>query len=69
MNAIKTYYEDIPESIKVPADFAHRKGEIIIILDEDIPSSKNKKLKDFFGAIPDFPERADQGNYEERDEL
>ena len=66
MNAIKTHYDDLPETIKIPDEFVHKKGEIIIIIDEDIQNKKKKKLSDFFGSIPDFPERFSQGEYEDR---
>jgi len=69
MNAIKKTYNEIPETINVPKDFIHKKGEIIFIIDDEADSVKNKTLKDFYGAIPDFPERAAQGDYEKREDL
>ena len=69
MNAIKTMYEDIPEINKIPEEFVHKKGEIIIIIDEQFTHENRKKLTDFYGTIPDFPERFSQGNYEERESL
>jgi hypothetical protein len=68
MNAIRTIYEDLPELVKMPKDFVHRKAEIIIIL-EDKVRVKRKSLSEFFGIIPDFPERFSQGGYEERESL
>jgi len=69
MNAIKKTYNEIPETINVPKEFIHKKGEIIFIVeDEDLPV-KNRSLMDFYGSIPDFPERADQGEFEKREEL
>ena len=55
----------MPEIINVPKEFIHRKGEVIIILDEAVPK-KASFLKDFYGSIHDFPERAPQGDFEER---
>ena len=46
-----------------------QKGEIIIIIDEQFTHENRKKLTDFYGTIPDFPERVSQGNYEERESL
>ena len=69
MNAIKKTYDEIPEIINVPKEFINRKGEIIFIVEDEERPGRNKTLKDFYGAIPDFPERADQGEYEKRDEL
>ena len=66
MNATKTIYEEMPETISIPREFVHKRGEIIIITDENMPSGKSKPLKDFFGILPDFPERLSQGEYEKR---
>ena len=69
MNAIKKIYNELPETIDVPEEFIHKKGEIIFIMEDDLQPVKNKTLKDFYGAIPDFPERNSQGDYEKREEL
>ena len=69
MNAIRTLYNDIPETIKIPKEFIHKKGEIIIMMDEPFELKSRKRLKDFFGAISDFPERFPQGEYEKRKNL
>jgi hypothetical protein len=68
MNAIRTTYEDLPELVKMPKDFVHRKAEIIIIIEDKLRKNK-KSLREFFGIIPDFPERFSQGGYEERESL
>jgi len=68
MNAIKTLYDDLPETIQIPPDFVHKKAEIIIFIDEE-PEQSNKRLIDFFGICPDFPERFPQGNFETRESL
>ena len=65
MNTVKKIYADMPEIINVPKEFIHRKGEVIIILDDE-PPKKASFLKDFYGSIPDFPERVPQGDFEER---
>ena len=69
MNAVKQLYNDIPETITVPKEFIHQKGEIIIMMDDSLQLKSEKKLKDFFGSIPDFAERSPQGEYEERENL
>jgi len=69
MNVIKTTYSELPETINVPKEYVHKKGKVIIILDENIQCLSKKSLKDFYGAIPDFPDRACQGIYEKREEL
>ena len=72
MDALKKNYDDIPETIKIPKQFTHKKGEIIILTD-DVPqktdTSSKRRLLDFYGAIPDFPERFKQGEYEGRKKL
>jgi hypothetical protein len=64
MNTVKKIYADMPETISIPKEFIHKRGEVIIMLDDGVV--KKTFLKDFYGLIPDFPERASQGNYEER---
>ncbi len=66
MEALKTSYDNIPAMIPVPKEFVHKKGEIIFIVDSKVAPNRKKSLKDFFGMIPDFPERSLQGDYEER---
>ena len=69
MNAVRQLYNDIPETILIPKEFIHKKGEVIIMMDESPQLKSEKKLKDFFGSIPDFPERLPQGEYEDRESL
>ena len=69
MNTVKKKYNEIPETIDVPREFIKKKGEIIFIIDDEIQPAKGKSLKDFFGAIPDFPDRTEQGDYEKREEI
>jgi len=69
MNVTKKVYEEIPDKINIPKEFIHKKGEIIIIIDDDLSREKKKLLKDFFGILPDFPERPLQGEYEKREIL
>jgi asparagine synthetase A len=69
MNAIKKTYDEIPETVKVPEEFINKKGEIIFIIEDELQFVNKKTLKDFYGTIPDFPERSAQGEYEKRDEL
>lgn len=67
-NAFKTTYESLPDKISVPDDYVHKRAEVIILLDED-PSPVTRFISEFFGTIPDFPERDEQGRYEIRDSL
>jgi len=72
MNTLRQRYEDMPETIKVPRQFIHKKGEIIILTDsesKEAVAGTARRLIDFYGTIPDFPERFPQGQYEKRDEL
>lgn len=61
MNAMRTTYEDLPETVTltIPNDMAHKRAEIIVLVDEP-RAAAGKSLTDFFGSIPDFPERAPQ---------
>jgi hypothetical protein len=69
MKAIKTTYDDLPETIIIPKEFVHKKAEIIIIVEDSAKKYTKNKLVDFFGTIPDFPDRQLQGDFEERDSL
>ena len=63
MQAIKTIYDDLPGTITIPDKWIHRKAEVIIILEDEAPKSK-KYFIDFFGILPDSPDRFPQGVYE-----
>lgn len=65
---IKTSYEALPETISVPQEYVNRRAEVIILLENEAPTEA-RQISEFFGAIPDFPDREDQGSYEERTPL
>jgi len=44
-------------------------AEIIVLIEENSISRDNKTLKDFYGSIPDFPEREPQGDFEKRESI
>ncbi|MCI0513079.1 hypothetical protein L0128_07710 [candidate division KSB1 bacterium] len=69
MDATKTIYQSLPETFLIPKAFVHKKGEIIILIDDESTSPKPRFLKEFFGILPDFPERSHQGEYEPRELL
>lgn len=85
MKTIRRIYERMPEAIDVPPELRSRRAEVIILpLDEiaDTDRLESKGVDDqsesemtdplitqFFGCLPDFPEREPQGEYEIREEL
>lgn len=69
MYAIRKSFDDLPEKIIVPPELIHKKGEIIIMVDDYSEKKDKKFLKDFFGIMADFPERSPQGDYEKREPL
>jgi len=81
MKTIRRIYERMPETISVPPELRSRRAEVIIlpldeIADVDEPESKavesevaDPLITQFFGSLPDFPEREPQGEYEIREEL
>ena len=69
MEALKTTYRDIPPLIPVPKEFVHRSGEVIFIIDKAKKEKKKKYLKEFYGTIPDFPDRVSCGDYDKRKSL
>jgi hypothetical protein len=62
-DAIKTSYEALPETIAVPREYVNRRAEVIILLENEVPG-QSRFMSEFFGSIPDFPEREDQGTHE-----
>ncbi len=72
MDAVRKIYDDVPDTIPVPPELRHRKVEVIILPLDEV-GSKNKATgetrqdtAELFGALPDFPERYPQGDYEKR---
>lgn len=67
MNAVTSIYKNAPTSIPVPEEFQKKNIEVIFLPVED--EKKKIDISIFFGAIPDFPERAQQGELQTRDSL
>lgn len=65
MNAVKSIYKNAPNSIPVPKEFQKKNIEVIFLPLED--ERKTTNISSFFGALPDFPERAPQGELQTRD--
>ena len=59
--------------LRLPAEFLRQTVEVIILpfgeYAPQTPPGRHQALADFFGILPDFPERAAQGEYEKRDRL
>ena len=68
MNTVKKIFINTPEIIEVPEEFVNKKTEIIFISD-DSHYIKNKSIGDYFGCLPDFPEKEDAGCFELREQL
>ena len=69
MNAVKTLYKELPENITIPKEFVNKKAELIILIEDVKHTKRRKKLSDFSGAIPDFPDRYPQGEHDNREHL
>ena len=65
MNAIKSIYKNAPTSIPVPEEFQKKNIEVIFLPIED--EKKATDISKFFGALPDFPERAPQEQHQKRE--
>lgn len=65
MNAVKSIYKDAPVTISVPKEFQHKSIEVIFLPVEEEKQAVN--ISNFYGALPDFPEREPQGNFETRE--
>lgn len=68
-NAVKNIFEDMPEIIRVPKEFVHKRCTVIFTEFDEEETIAKPVLEDFYGALPDFPERSQQGDYETRDVL
>ena len=72
--AFRQIHEQLADVIAVPAELRNRRTEVIFLA-IDSPESPlcadgNEFTADqFFGSLPDFPERAPQGAFETRLEL
>ncbi len=67
MIAIKNIYKNAPDSIPVPDEFISKDIEVIFL-----PVEKKQDTTDiirFYGAIPDFPDRDEQGKLPEREQF
>jgi hypothetical protein len=75
MEAIRQIYESGPEliSIAIPPELQRRRLEVIILPLEETDALKskltNEEVVKLFGSLPDFPDRAPQGEYETRLDL
>ena len=77
MQAIRQIYESVPDSIQIPPELRRRRVEVIILpLDEGGPTpmrpdsvGPDEGIAQFFGSIPDMPEREVLRDYEQRKEL
>jgi hypothetical protein len=68
METIRQSYEHLPETltIQIPKEMVNKKGEVHIF-STLAESNKIGNLADFFGILPDFPDRYPQGDYEKRE--
>ena len=69
MIAIRRLYERLPKRIAIPDAMRDRKVEVIFLELDVARAPQAKRLEDFFGSLPDFPDRFPQGEYEERTAL
>lgn len=74
---IRKIYEKMPDvvTVTVPPELRNRRVELLILplSDEqsldDSSDVADPEILEFFGSMPDFPERDSQGIYEEREEM
>jgi len=66
MFALRQIIEDPQDFIAVPPELRHRKTEVIFIAidqpgeTDQAPGVKDGAIAEFFGCLPDFPDRAPQ---------
>ena len=71
MNAIRQVYDAVPDSLPVPPSMRRRRVEVVFLaLDEELAPNQDEAvradspegaLEQTAGALPDLPEREDQG--------
>ena len=76
MIAIRQIHEQLASTIEVPVEIRNRRTEVIFLVVDGATESPHEEpdgmdltADQFFGALPDFPERAPQGEFETRLEL
>jgi hypothetical protein len=77
MEAIRRIYESVPDTIQIPLELRRRRVEVIILpLDEGESATTgpdsagpDNGIAQFFGSIPDMPDRVVLMDYEQRVEL
>ena len=74
MIAIRQIHEQLADVIEVPAELRNRRTEVIFLAidsaESPLDADGNEFAADqFFGSLPDFPERAPRGKVETRLEL
>jgi hypothetical protein len=82
MIAIRQIHEHLANVIEVPTELRNKKAEVIFLAMDGIPQdSANAEMRssasdesnpsavEFFGSLPDFPERVAQGEFDSRQEL
>jgi hypothetical protein len=79
MIAIRQIHEQLADVIQVPEELRNRRTEVIFLVMDSAESLEGvehsqKETPDFsadrfFGALPDFPERSPQGDFETRLEI
>lgn len=82
MIAIRQIHEHLADVIEVPPELRNRKTEVIFLAMDSVPrnsgteepespapDNNNQSAIEFFGSIPDFPERTAQGECDSRLEM
>ncbi len=64
MNAIRSIYKNAPDSIPVPEGFKKKDIEVIFLSIEESP--EKAEISQFFGVLPNFPDREEQGLPQDR---
>jgi hypothetical protein len=59
MQAIRRIYENAPPTIAIPESIQHKRLEVILLVQEEVPVPMPQGLKALLGAMPDVGEDAD----------
>jgi hypothetical protein len=77
MFALRQFIENPEDYIPVPPEIRHRRTEVIFIALDEVEATANPSqtaltdsgIAEYFGCLPDFPDREPQGDYENRQTL
>ncbi|MCP5502574.1 MAG: hypothetical protein H7A25_21935 [Leptospiraceae bacterium] len=63
---LRLVFDSLPEILEIPREYQNKRVELILWPLENIAQKTEDNILSFFGILTDFPERASQGDFENR---